>query len=85
MGDMGAMYNDWKKHGQTRRANNRANSPTMLDEAGINYESKNIGSHLIVTGPECKVDFWPGTGRWNARNGDYGFGVKKLIKYIKGN
>ena len=85
MGDMGEMYNDWKKDGQARRANNRASSPEMLDEAGIKYDSKNIGSHLIVTGPECKVDFWPGTGRWNARNGDYGFGVKKLIKYIKGN
>ena len=58
MGDMGAMYNDWKKDGQTRRANNRANSPTMLDEAGINYESKNTGSHLIVTGPD-------GLGGWS--------------------
>ena len=84
MGDMGEMYSDWKKHGQARRANNRASSPNMLDDAGVKYESKNGGFHLIVIAPECKIDFWPGTGRWNARNGVYGFGVKKLIKYIKG-
>lgn len=43
-------------------------------------------SHLIVTGSGWElVDFWPGTGKWIARDTKRkGRGVFNLLKYIKG-
>ena len=83
MGDMGEMYNDMKKESQKRRAGHREASPEFLQKAGIPFEKKNNGAHLIVEGCDCFIDFWPGTGKWIARNGKRGFGVKNLIRYVE--
>ncbi len=83
MGDMGDLYNEMKKEGQKRRANNREKSSDWLVNEEIPFKSKNMGAHLIVEGFECYIDFWPGTGRWISRNGKRGFGVKNLIRHIK--
>lgn len=48
MGDTGDDYKAMKEHSQKKRANNREGSAEMLTEAGIEYESKNNGAHLIV-------------------------------------
>jgi hypothetical protein len=82
MGDVGDTYNAMKKAGQDKRSSNREQSPKMLEAAGIPFEVKNMGAHLIVEGSECYIDFWPGTGRWASRKGNAGFGVRNLIKYI---
>ena len=82
MGDMGEIFNDMKEESKDRRSSHREQSPLMLEDAGIQFESKNKGAHLIVEGSECFIDFWPGTGKWIARNGKKGFGVRNLIKYV---
>lgn len=66
---------------QARRARHRDSSAAMLRGAGIPFESRNGGAHLIVAG---RYDFWPGTGLWMAR-GDKAKrrGVRKLIARIK--
>ena len=66
---------------QSKREQNRLHSPAMLTAAGIPFESRNGGAHLIVAG---RYDFWPGTGLWMAR-GDKAKrrGVRKLIARIQ--
>lgn len=76
------FWRDVKEARQEKRASNRENSAAVLAEAGIPFQSKNIGAHLIVEGPVCFIDFWPGTGRWISRKGTKGFGVRNLIKHI---
>lgn len=53
-----------RRSSQARRARNRARAAALLTEAGITYESKSNGSHLIVA---KAFDFWPGTGVWHER------------------
>ena len=71
MGDMGDYWRDvrpaMKEESQRRRSSNRESSSRLLTEAGISFESKNEGSHLIVSGQGAVVDFWPGTGLWIVR------------------
>jgi hypothetical protein len=83
MGDMGEVFNAMKEESKERRASHREQSPKLLDRAGIPFESKNGGAHLIVEGSECYIDFWPGTGKWISRNGKRGFGVRNLIRYVE--
>ena len=83
MGDMGEVFNVMKEESKERGAGHREQSPKLLDAAGIPFESKNGGAHLIVEGNECYIDFWPGTGKWISRNGKRGFGVRNLIKYVE--
>ncbi len=68
-----------------RRARHRQSSPEMLRSAGIAFESKNNAAHLIVSHNGVKVDFWPGTGKWNTRpvDGKEHRGVRSLIAYLK--
>lgn len=79
---MGEVFNAMKEDSKNRRADNRQQSAEMLKGAGIPFESKNGGAHLIVEGSECFIDFWPGTGKWHSRDGAKGFGVRNLIKHI---
>lgn len=70
-----------KKESQERRASNRERSAELLREAGLPFESKNDGAHLIVTGHSVTADFWPGTGKFTVRGtGKYGRGVFNLMK-----
>ena len=80
--DIGGMYRALREQSQMKRATNRNQSARLLTEAGIPFESKNGGAHLIVAG---RYDFWPGTGLWMAR-GDKAKqrGVVKLVRRIKG-
>ena len=80
--DMGEMFNALKKERQAKRADNREKSAEYLTERGIPFVVKNDGSHLIVEGAECFIDFWPGTGKWNSRCGKKGFGVRNLVAFI---
>jgi len=83
MGDMGDDFNAWKKHKQEKRASNRDNSAELLMAEGIEFESKNIGAHLIVKGGGKIIDFWPGTGLWIVRGSiNKRRGVRQLIAAI---
>ena len=81
--DVGEMWKAHKEEGQKKRDRNRESSANILDGEGINFDIKNGGVHLVVYSYEGIIDFWPGTGKWIARNGKVGRGVFKLIKYLK--
>ncbi len=83
--DMGAYWRDVKAARQAKRADNRKSSPELLQEASIQYTTKNGGAHLIVrTDGGHVVDFWPGTGLWIMRGSTQRHGgVRKLIKFCK--
>lgn len=72
-----------REESKAKRAANRRSSADNLKAAGIAFEAKNDGAHLIVSHPSGVVDFWPGTGLWIARAGKQGRGVRKLIKYLE--
>jgi len=68
---------------QDRRSRNRGSSTEWLQRLGVDIEIKNHGAHLIVTAPNsAKADFWPGTGKWKARDSQrYRRGVRGVIKW----
>jgi hypothetical protein len=77
---MGDFWRDVKSARQQKRADNRASSAELLKAAGIDFEEKNGGAHLIVKAVGRVVDFWPGTGRWIVRGSSRAhYGVKRLI------
>lgn len=72
-------YAEQRKRNQEKRAANRQRSAEMLTAAGIEFESKNDGAHLIVG----DYDFWPGTGLFvNRKTGEKKRGVGELIRRI---
>lgn len=84
MSDMSDDFNALKKMKQEKRASNREDSAAILSRAGVVFESKNLGAHLIVLAGAKVVDFWPGTGLWIVR-GDkqQRRGVRKLVEYVE--
>ena len=83
MGDMGDYFRDMDAHSKKKRASNREQSAQYLADKGIVFTSHNQGAHLIVEGNNGHIDFWPGTGKWKTRDGRSGFGVRKLVEFIK--
>ena len=83
MGDEGDYWREHKEYSQKKRASNRYGGEVHLVKENIPFESKNNGAHLIVEGHSCFIDYWPGTGGWESRDGLTGFGVRGLINYIK--
>lgn len=82
MSDTAEMWREWGRQRAAKRASNRDASARILKEAGIAFESKNNGAHLIIAG---QYDFWPGTGLWQARGEQTKQrGVRRLIARIKG-
>lgn len=72
-----------------RRAGNRKNNTALLDAAGVAYEAKNGGAHLIVRHGGMVVDFWPGTGKFAVRGEQdrsgkaiYRRGVRALLQRL---
>ena len=59
-------------------------APLRLAEAGIGFDSRNEGQHLIVEGFDCYIDFWPSTERWATRFGHKGRGIHNLINFVRG-
>lgn len=77
------MWREHKRASQEKRAANREASAKLLSEAGIAFERKNDGAHLVVTGPFGTYDFWPGTGKWMVRGSTtQKRGVAQLINRI---
>lgn len=84
MSDAIDFYNDLKQIKAEKRAANRSASAILLERAGVIFESKNAGAHLIVQAGRVAVDFWPGTGLWIARgSSDRRRGVRKLIAFVE--
>ncbi len=73
----------WKAESAERRESNRENSAKVLADHGVQFETKNIGAHLIVTHGGKTADFWPGTGKYILRGGGKpGRGVFNLLKLL---
>jgi len=73
----------WTAESSERRAGNRESSASKLEALGVQFESKNLGAHLVVSHDGHVVDFWPGTGKYIPRkNGRPGRGVFNLMKYL---
>lgn len=81
MGDMGDTFRALKEHKKKKRKSNTEYSTELVKKHGILLESYNGGAHLVVDAGDTFVDFWPSTGRWIARNGKHGRGVRKLLKF----
>lgn len=89
MGDMGDYWRDvrptMQEESRQKRESNRESSAKMLTAAGIAFETKNDGAHLIVTASGRTVDFWPSTGLWIMRGtNERRRGVRHLIKRLGG-
>jgi hypothetical protein len=84
MSEMAENFAALKEISKAARASNRSNSAKILADRGIEFESKNDGAHLIVTGANGAVDFWPGTGKFIARGiNKSGRGVFNLIRHLE--
>ena len=83
MSEIAEDFNALKKYRQEKRSNNRDNSAELLKSAGISFESKNVGVHLVVNANGHTFDFWPGTGLWIMRGSTQRHrGVFSLIKAV---
>lgn len=83
--EVSEMWADYKLQSQKKRECNRERAPRLLTEAGIYFECKNGGAHLIVAANGCTYDFWPGTGKYCKRGGPYRRGIFNLLKDIASN
>ena len=73
----------WQAESVERRAKNRQSSAEILAERGIQFETKNMGAHLVVSHDGKVADFWPGTGKYIPRGGGRpGRGVFNLLKLL---
>lgn len=62
----------------------RAQGQRALNAAGLFFDSRNDGAHLVVYGGGRVFDFWPGTGKWADRfDSEAKTGVSSLLKQIK--
>lgn len=86
MSELAEDFNALRKYKQEKRASNRASSADLLAKAGIAFDVRNDGAHLIVKAGGYVIDFWPGTGKWSTRG--YRFtivsrGVHRLMQHLK--
>lgn len=83
MSDMGDDFRAMNQQQKEKRADNRQSSTQVLAKAGVVFEAKNMGAHLIVQDSGETIDFWPGTGLWIVRNnGLRGRGVKSMLDWL---
>jgi hypothetical protein len=66
--DIGEYWRARTAIDQEARAGKRGDADKLLTAAGVKFEWKNGGAHLIVHAPDGRViDFWPGTSKWTIR------------------
>lgn len=78
------MTADWREHKHdraTKRHRNGESSTKILADAGIKFDTKNNGWHIVISEP-LRVDFYPTTGLWITSQVRRR-GVRALIKFIK--
>lgn len=86
MSELGEAFEGWRAMKQAKRASNREQSAALLRRAGVIFDTKNDGAHLVVTAGPLTVDFWPGTGLWIVRGLKIQRrrrGVRKLIDFVE--
>ncbi len=83
MSDISADWRDHKRERAARRESNLNASTRMLRDAGIEFDTKNNGLHLVVKTERGVINFWPSTGLWS-HAGTSRRGVNNLIQFVKG-
>lgn len=85
MSELGDDFREWQQAKKAKRSSNTEQSTSILTRAGIVFESKNGGVHLIVFAASKIVDFWPITGLWIVRDGKVQKrrGVRKLVEFVE--
>jgi len=84
MGDMGEVFREMTRYKKAKRKSNTCSSTKVLQDQGVDFESKNNGAHLIVRRLDKVIDFWPSTGIWIDRaTKTKKRGVFELLKYLK--
>lgn len=82
--DAGSMWRAKKEASKAKRGENKARSTQHLKDAGIVFESKAFGDHLIINHAGHVVDFWPTTGVYIPRHTQKrGRGVFNLIQWLE--
>jgi len=84
MGDMGDVFNDWRKQKTAKRAKNTEDSTAILKAANCPFTSHNGGTHLVIFCGDKTIDFWPSTGLWMVRGlPRKNRGVRNLLEYLR--
>lgn len=88
MGDMGDIWRETKEArsevSRNKKEHNKKCSTELLKSNDFNIQSKNGGTHLVVSINDTTADFWPTTGKWNVRGeARYFRGVKRLISRLR--
>lgn len=84
MSEMSEVFADLRKAKQAKKRSNLAASTRMLQESGVNFESHNMGIHLVIKMNDKIIDFWPSTGLWWIRGtSNKRRGIEKLIRHVK--
>lgn len=78
MSETGELYRMMREESAEKRRINLEKSTQILREAGVSFESRNEGVHLIIRTDAGKVNFYPSTGRYNGALD--GRGVFNLLK-----
>jgi len=74
------VRNSFANDRRCNRGSNNRHSTKLLIDNGIKFKSKYNGTYLIVDGIAGNIEFWPGTGKYKAKNGEHGRGVFNLMK-----
>lgn len=70
--------------GRSDKERRVAKAPDWLAMAGLRFEVKNDGQHIVVFSGQEVIDFWPSTQLWVPRGTDeHREGIHVLIKYCK--
>lgn len=72
-----------REESQERRAANRAAAVAALNKSGVRWSTNNAGVHIMIEGPQGRVDYWPGTGLWRTAQGQEGRGIRSLFAHLK--
>jgi hypothetical protein len=61
-------------------------APKILQEAGLVFLVKNNGSHIIVSGENFVVDFWPANELWIVRGSHQrNYVIEELVEFCTNN
>lgn len=80
MGEQVEHFRAAHKIDQQERAERREVALRTLRQHDVGFVAWNDGAHLLVRG---RVDYWPGRGRWRARDTrEEGRGVWSLLRFL---
>lgn len=80
MSEIGEIFKILSDHKKEKKKSNKEYSTNFLIKCGFDFESKNNGDHLIISFMGKKADFWPSTGKYIIRGGQYRRGVRNLVR-----